>query len=186
MSDKTFNVYLCGPMAANTPGQANGWRLRAYDLLTPHGITVVSPMREKEMLEQGTVMGVDYEKYGDVPELRAQSIYARDTYDVSHANMVLANFTDLGKAASGESIPSLGSDWEMGYAAALGIKIVMVAPKDSYYMKHPFSLAGTSIQFEQLEQATNWIIRNFRPYRSDPALGDAAPVYAGGHSHVSV
>lgn len=163
---KEFYVYLCGPMAQTTPENANGWRLHAYDRLAPHGITVVSPMREKEMLEQGTIMGVDYARYGDVPELRAQSIYARDTYDVSHANLVLANFTDLAKAQSGEDIPSLGSDWEMGYAAALGITIAMVAPPDNYYRRHPFSLAGVSIIFDELDPALTWVVNNFRPYHA--------------------
>lgn len=169
---KPFYVYLAGPMAANTPEKANGWRLEAINMLEPHGITVVSPMREKDMLKRGEVMGVDYKMYGDVPELRAASIYARDTYDVSNANIVLANFTDLGRAESGEPIPSLGTDWEMGYAAALGIRIVMVAPPDSYYRKHPFPLAGTSIIFDELAPACMWIIKNFRPYRD--ATGDAA------------
>jgi nucleoside 2-deoxyribosyltransferase len=164
---KDFYVYLCGPMAANTPEQANGWRLNAFDLLEPHGITVVSPMREKDMMKNSTLMGVDYTTYGDVPELRAASIYARDTYDVSHANAILANFTDLGRAVSGEPIPSLGSDWEMGYAAALGIRIVLVAPPENYYRKHPFSLAGSSIIFDTLEPACAWLVKNFRPYRNE-------------------
>lgn len=168
---KEFYVYLCGPMAANTPGQANGWRLYAADALEPYGITVVSPMREKEMLDKSTLMGVNYEKYGDVPELRAQSIFTRDTYDVDHANIVLANMTETGVAASGEPIPSVGSDFEMARAEAKGIPLALVAPPGNYYRHHPFSLAAADIIFDELDGALGWIIRNFRPYRETKAEG---------------
>lgn len=165
---KEFFVYLCGPMAALSPRDANNWRLRALEAFQPAGITVVSPMREKDMLEQGTVMGVDYKMYGEVPELRAQSIYSRDTYDISHANIILANMTDIAVITDEEGIdheiPSVGSDWEMGYSAALGTPIVLVAPERSYYRKHPFPIAGASITFDLIDQGIDWIIRNFRPY----------------------
>jgi len=162
---KQFNVYLCGPMAANTHAQAEAWRLRAFEMLEPHGITVVSPMREKDMFDNSTLMGVDYTRYGDIPELRASSIFTRDCYDVDHANIILANFTDLGHAQSGEPIPSLGSDMEMARAEVRGIPIVMVAPPDNYYRKHPFSLVCANIIFDDLASGCVWIIRNFKPYR---------------------
>ncbi len=181
---KPFNVYLCGPMAANTYEQANGWRLHAFERLEPYGITVVSPMREKDMFDNSTLMGVDYSTFGDVPELRAASIFTRDCYDVDHANIILANFTDLGKAwrqvPYGEgnggdrddwrwtqdvAIPSLGSDMEMARAEVRGIPIVMVAPEGNYYRKHPFSIVCADIIFDELDSACSWIIKNFKPYR---------------------
>lgn len=164
--DSQFNVYLCGPMAANTHEQANGWRLKAFDILAPQGITVVSPMREKDMFDNSTLMGVDYSLFGDVPELRASSIFTRDCYDVDHANIILANFTDLGVAKSGEAIPSLGSDMEMARAEVRGIPIVMVAPEGNYYRKHPFSLVCADIIFDTLDEACVWIIKNFQPYHA--------------------
>lgn len=159
-----MKVYLCGPMAATTPETANGWRLATFDLLEPRGFTVVSPMREKDMLVQGTVMGVDYSMYGEVPELRAQSIFTRDQFDVYNSDIILANFTDLGVAADGSPIPSLGSDFEMAWGFLLRKPLVLVAPADNYYRRHPFSISAASIMFDTLEPACDWIVRNFQPH----------------------
>lgn len=191
-------VYLAGPIGAKTPEQANGWRNCAAEALTPHGFLCTSPMRGKEMLKPEQKIGVEYAgQYGDVPELRAQSIYVRDIYDVTRADIILANVSEIEVAETNRriehvktakwidncrsdhnckvcweqlevadhiAIPSLGTDWEMGYAAALRKPIVLVAPADSYYMRHPFSQTGTTVQFTALDDALEWIIRNFGVY----------------------
>lgn len=166
-------VYLCGPMAENTPEQAGGWRDKAARELRAWGFKVSSPMREKGMLKGGQRMGVHYETYGDVPELTAPSIFSRDQYDVRHADLILANMTELGEAyrhgqTGGDGtvqIPSIGSDFEIAWAFLLNKPVVLIAPDGNPYAEHPF-LKGMSsiIRFTEMEEGLNWIVRNFHIY----------------------
>ena len=161
-------VYLCGPMAENTPEQADGWRQEAASLLGLKGFTVTSPMRGKEMLERKKVMGVHYESYGQVPELTSPSIFARDQYDVRHADIILANMTELGQAyRNGRevSLPSIGSDFEIAWAFILHKPVVLIAPDGNPYAEHPF-LKGMSslVRFDTMEEGIAWIVQNFSIY----------------------
>ena len=171
-------VYLCGPMAENTPEQANGWRQEAASLLGSKGFTVTSPMRGKGMLESKKVMGVHYESYGQVPELTPPSIFARDQFDVRHADIILANMTELGTAHRHDwshfntklntktvLLPSIGSDFEIAWAFMLHKPVVLIAPDDNPYAHHPF-LKGMSslVRFDTMEEGISWIARNFNVY----------------------
>jgi hypothetical protein len=167
-------VYLCGPMTENTPEQADGWRQEAKEFLRKAGFNISSPMREKGMLTKAERMGMTYDKYGDVPELRAQSILARDQFDVRHADILLANMIELGVAYRHEKIgfyedevqiPSIGSDWEMQLAYELRIPIVLIAPPGNPYAEHPF-LRGASniIRFDTMQPGLDWIERNLGLY----------------------
>lgn len=176
-----FYVYTCGPMAAVTHETALGWRVEASKLLAPAGITTVSPTREKGMFQPGEQMGVDYLKYGNVPELTSASIITRDRFDVEHADILLANFNEMGYAYSAKTgqwgevsdvddfvrdvpIPSLGSDFELAWAYMRHVPIVLVAKPDNYYRKHPFAVETADIVFDELEQACTWIVKNFGIY----------------------
>lgn len=167
-------VYLCGPMTENTPEQADGWRQDAASLLHFQGFTVTSPMRGKDMFAKAERMGVDYKAYGKVPELTPPSIFARDQFDVRHADIILANMTELGKAyRRGKNpitdevvrIPSIGSDFEIAWAFLLNKPVVLIAPDGSPYAHHPF-LTGMSslIRFDELDAGITWIVRNFNVY----------------------
>ena len=166
-------IYLCGPMAENTPEQAGGWRLDAAAVLKSVGFKTSSPMREKEMLKKGQRMGVNYKTYGDVPELTASSIFTRDQFDVRHADLVLANMTELGKGFRRDrvfkdtpiQIPSIGSDFEIAWAFMLNTPVVLIAPDGNPYAEHPF-LAGMSslIRFAEMNEGIAWIIKNFSIY----------------------
>ena len=166
-------VYLCGPMAENTPEQADGWRQEAASLLVKNGFAVTSPMRGKGMLERKKVMGVHYESYGQVPELTPASIFARDQFDVRHADIILANMTELGRAYRHSStryheqvfLPSIGSDFEIAWAFMLHKPVVLIAPDGNPYAHHPF-LKGMSslVRFDTMEEGISWIARNFNVY----------------------
>ena len=157
-------------MAANTPEQAGGWRLEAEKQLDGKGFRVSSPMREKN-LKDGKMMGVNYEAYGDVPELTPPSIFARDQYDVRRADIILANMTEVGKAHRHGSnpftdettyIPSIGSDFEIAWAFLLNKPVVLIAPTGNPYAEHPF-LNGMSnlIRFNTMNEGIQWIVRNW-------------------------
>lgn len=167
-------IYLCGPMAENTPEQAGGWRIEASDALEEAGFHISSPMREKQMLKGGKRMGVHYETYGNVPELTPPSIITRDQFDVRSADIILANMTEVGKAFRyGERpftnkavfIPSIGSDFEIAWAFLLHKPIVLIAPEGNPYAEHPF-LKGMSglVRFERIDEGIDWIVRNFSIY----------------------
>ena len=170
-------VYLCGPMAENTPEQADGWRQEAATLLESKGFIVTSPMRGKGMLDSKKVMGVHYESYGQVPELTPASIFARDQYDVRHADIILANMTELGTAHRHDwqhpkslttktvLLPSIGSDFEIAWAFLLHKPVVLIAPDGNPYAHHPF-LNGMSslVRFDTMEEGIAWIARNFSIY----------------------
>lgn len=159
-------------MTENTPEQADGWRGEANTFLRDNGFHVSSPMREKQMLKSGKVMGMTYDSYGDVPELRAQSIFARDQFDVRHADIIFANMTEVGKATRADGspvlVPSIGSDFEMAWAFLLAKPIILIAPDGNPYSEHPF-LCGASnvIRFQTQVEGLNWIIRNLSIYLND-------------------
>ncbi len=168
-------VYLCGPMAENTPEQADGWRQDAAVMLEMEGFKVSSPMRMKGMLKSDKVMGVHYEAYGDVPELTPPSIVTRDQFDVRHADVILANMTEVGTAVDENSIPSrwvkipsIGSDFEIAWAIILNKPVVLIAPDGNPYADHPFLVGGSGIvRFKQLDEGINWIVRNFGIYTEE-------------------
>ena len=120
------------------------------------------------MLERKKVMGVHYESYGEVPELTPPSIFARDQFDVRHADIILANMTELGQAyRDGRivQIPSIGSDFEIAWAFLLNKPVVLIAPDGNPYAHHPF-LNGMSslVRFDTMEEGIAWISRNFSVY----------------------
>lgn len=171
-------IYLCGPMTENTPEQADNWRRLASTQLRKAGFHISSPMRVTSMLAKSERIGAIYEKYGDVPELRPQAIVTRDQFDVRHADIVLANMTELGKAWREEGrihtkeyrienvrIPSIGSDFEIAWALILNTPVVLIAPDGNPYAEHSF-LTGSSnvIRFKQLEEGINWIVSNMSIY----------------------
>ncbi len=160
-------------MAENTPEQADGWRQLAAKMLATTGFKTSSPMRVKE-LTKGEVMGVNYQEYGDVPELRPESIVTRDQFDVRAADIILANMTEVGKAYrrgenpmtdEGVLIPSIGSDFEIAWAILLNKPVVLIAPDGNPYAEHPFLVgASNTIRFKVLGEGITWIQRNFAIY----------------------
>ena len=183
MHNAPFYVYLAGPVSSNTPLQATYWRESAAGMLAPHGITAVSPLREKASLfTEGQQIGVDYRQYGESPDAKASSIFMRDHFDVIHADVVLANLTWLDNAHMASTvpehegqkevfavadvpIPSVGTDFELAWAWQAHIPIILVAPPQNYYRKHPFTVSVASVVFDELAPACQWIVRNFAPYR---------------------
>ena len=131
------------------------------------------------MLERKKVMGVQYESYGQVPELTPDSIFARDQFDVRHADLILANMTELGKGFRRDQafkdtpiqIPSIGSDFEIAWAFMLNTPVVLIAPDGNPYAEHPF-LAGMSslIRFAEMDEGIAWIIRNFSIYLEEEGV----------------
>jgi nucleoside 2-deoxyribosyltransferase len=119
-------LYLAGPITGLSYDTARGgWRKEFAEMLrlqSPH-IECYSPMRAKEFLsEQQSLQcrGEDLEKLGHALS-RPLGILTRDGNDVRTADAIVACFLDH---AAG--VASLGTVWEIGYAAASRVPVVAV------------------------------------------------------------
>lgn len=112
-------VYLAGPIRHVSYVESMTWRTAAQDWLEARGYRVLSPMRGKsaaaiaEMREDGTILG----HFGT-----PKGITTRDRFDLSRADVVLANML-------GAVQVSLGTCVEFGWADVMRIPVVMVIDK---------------------------------------------------------
>lgn len=142
-----MNVYLAGPITGLSYAGAVDWRLRAMDIFRDHGITAYSPMRAKTALEGMEPLGSwDYPEDGP---LSGKAMYNRDLYDVRRADVVLANLL-------GATRVSVGTMYEMGYAKALRVPVIVAMEPDNPH-KHIFVINGADLIFQSLEDSIRWI-----------------------------
>jgi len=136
-------VYLAGPMSGLTFAQANEWREFVTDFFDWE-MEFLNPMRGKEnVFGDGTVEG--HKDYGHLDLMSSiQTIIARDTLDVRRCDVVLANFT-------GSKDVSIGTIFELGYAAALNKPVVAIVPKGNVH-DHIFVTHPSAVVVETLEQ----------------------------------
>lgn len=147
-----ISVYLCGPMAGKTLEEAAEWRKYVARVLEPLGFRIISPIRgeEKNLVEDGKFT-VDGEGRGTKnPVMHPKSIYTRDMFDIRQSDILLANL-------AGAPQSSTGSTFELGYAAALSIPILMVAEKGSVYEQHGITREAADVVFETLDEAVAYL-----------------------------
>ncbi len=130
MSFLKKTVYLCGPIAGLTYGQArNGWREEFAGLLPEH-IAPASPMRGKNFLVNAGVLNSKPEMYPEHVMATAHGIVHRDRNDVKNCDAVVACFLGAGKV-------SIGSMVEFGWADAFRKPIVTIMDADNIH-QHVF------------------------------------------------
>lgn len=115
-------IYLAGGIAYNTFDEATQWRRQATDYLSQYNIETRDPMRGKRAYQWA-----DGEANHDHPGFSASDIFHRDIADIDESTALLINM---------ESVRSVGTPWEMGYAYALGKPLFIVAPLE--LLTHPF------------------------------------------------
>ena len=127
-----YYVYLAGPILGSTYGGATLWR-EYVKTLFPENIICLSPMRNKEYLQNLSVIGKTI--YAD-PLSTPKGINTRDRNDVYRCHVVLVNFLDT-------NIISVGTCIELGWADILR-KPVVIAMKetDAHYHKMVRDIAG--------------------------------------------
>lgn len=136
-------VYLAGPIAACTYGEATDWRLRVAEVIerrSDYCIAAVSPMRMKEWTarmeriegEYQEAAGEDYRITG-----APMAIRTRDHFDVKNADLL---FVYLPKHMNARR-PSWGTAIEIGWASAYQKPIVLVTD-DEGLAKHPLILGS--------------------------------------------
>ncbi len=143
-------IYLCGPIRGLSYEEAIVWRSKAIEKFTTFGFECLSPMRSKELIKGEEKITDSYENLNGYS---AHDIFARDKFDVSQCDIILANFLD-------KKSTIIGSLFEIAWGYLLGKYIVIVVPKDSVY-RHPFIRESASIMFENLDEAVDYIAVTF-------------------------
>lgn len=119
-----MKVYLAGPITGKTFADAQSWRDYAAAELERHGITALSPLRDKQHLADAGPLPNDFDG--------GPAAVNQDLCDIYDVDVVLANFTDADSA-------SIGTCAELGYAYALARmcagppKIVSVVPEGNIH-----------------------------------------------------
>jgi nucleoside 2-deoxyribosyltransferase len=143
-------VYLAGPIASRTYGEATGWRREAIRLLGPE-VTCLDPMRDKEGLADAAgPLGVAYKPQH--PMLSSRAIVARDHADLKRADVVLMILPEA----------SIGTLVELGWADAFGKTIVAVIPPSApqSLRDHPFIRELADVTVATLGEAIG-VVRSF-------------------------
>lgn len=123
-----MHVYLAGPILGCTKIEANDWRIYAHNLLIPHGIIGISPLRCEPLIGERYGAG-----YPDDPRFgTARAIAHKNLLDVKLCHMTLAY---LPKPEPGRK-QSWGTICEVAWAKALD-KPAIVVSDDPEVLAHP-------------------------------------------------
>lgn len=138
-------VYLAGPITGCTYSAAVDWREYARAQLQPAGITCFSPMRGKQYLEKERVLCGEPEAYMETELSSAHGIVARDRFDCTTSDLVLANLLP----AEETGITSIGTMIEFGWADGARVPIIAVMTKQSNPHWHAIvtELAGWVVEY---------------------------------------
>lgn len=140
-------VYLAGPIAGLTDGQARNWREDVSRKLDYHGIKGISPLRCEKPAN-----GV----FDDGPQLDPnfkREILAKNTYDVKACDVTLAY---LPVPAVGQR-HSYGTMWEVGAARILS-KPVFIVTNDPVIASHPLFGGVADWCYDSMDKAVERII----------------------------
>jgi len=143
-------VYLSGPIAGLTYEEARyGWRMTVAAQLA-EGINVLSPMRHEGHLSE--VPG-PLEPAGQLDHFFSGSriIVEKDYLDIQRCDIMLVNVLGAKKV-------SIGTVAEIGYASALGKKIILVMEDvgtdgSTNPHEHPFVTVPAALRLNNLDEA---------------------------------
>lgn len=178
-----MRVYLAGPITGLTYNGATNWREQVALELADMGHIGVSPMRGKDYLREvyqdkelskGTMTGygqhggalpalsltseIELQKaYEQFPMSGEQGIFGRDTFDVRHCEVILANFEGADKV-------SIGTVMEVQRGYDLDRYVIVIMANNSVH-DHPFVRRAASIVVPTLEDAMHVIGAMGGPYR---------------------
>ena len=142
-----YKVYLAGPIAAVDLSEAIGWRDDATDLLNARGINAYSPLRGKlNLLPSTGAIGNDPANYTTSPLTRAKGITTRDRYDVTSADMMIANLLSMTERSIGTAI-------EFGWADMARVPVILIIEPEGSIADHPMIQEIAGFQVETVEAA---------------------------------
>lgn len=128
-------VYLSGPIAHLSYGEANAWREEAAAAFLPD-IIGINPLRGKEVLAGvGVLDGSHNAKMiaanGEQPFYRDHELLGRDHHDVINADALLVNLLGTTKV-------SIGTVAELAWAYDRHIKVGLIMEETGNPHDHPF------------------------------------------------
>ena len=106
-------VYAAGPVTGQSWEQATGWR-EQLSLALP-GFTVLSPLRGKSYIAGEKCISPEY----DQGLSRAAGIVMQSRYDVTHADILIANLLDTERV-------SIGTVMEIAWADMMRKPIILI------------------------------------------------------------
>jgi nucleoside 2-deoxyribosyltransferase len=149
-------VYLAGPIAGCTGGEANDWREYVEDRLPP-GVVGVSPLRCEPIIGERYGEPGDYASHLEQIDQKfgsAKAIASKNMFDVKTCDFTLAYLP----REINDRRPSYGTIIEMAWAHGQNIPVILVTD-DPYLQQHPV-----------VDATTGWIL---------PTLDDAIEVING-------
>lgn len=142
-------IYLAGPIAGKTWGEATNWRLRVSIDLRVAGCIPLSPMRAKEGLKGDLQISKDHRAYANYgPFYTSQGIITRDFTDVKRCDALLVNLLGCQKLTTGTVM-------ELGWAYAMQKPVVaVIEPTGNVHDTHPMvkEVIG-GLRFDDLDDA---------------------------------
>lgn len=136
-------LYTAGPITGLSYAEATLWRTEVSSRLTPHGITVLSPVRHKPILIGQEEIA---DEYSESHLATARSYVTRDRFDVRRSDFMISNFQNCKRVAS------YGTLMEISLAYELNIPVCMVADEDDHH-RHPFVLEHCTWDVTKLSDA---------------------------------
>lgn len=128
-----MKIYLAGAIGGCSYEEATQWRIWVAGQLGER-FTCLDPMDGKDVLAQSDCIGL---QYPGVECLSSQSITEKDLERVRRCDCVLAYMVGDRRF--------VGTLIEIGYAAALGKKIIVVSDRD-WVWQHPFIETLTNVR----------------------------------------
>jgi hypothetical protein len=146
-----YVTYLGGPIRGLSYKEANEWREQVAKRLTDAGVKSLNPMRNKGLIKEVDKISDSFE---DLKGYSAQDLFKRDKFDVKKSDVLLFNFLN-------RKVSIIGSLFELAWGDLLNKYCVVVVDNDSIYAKHPFIKGCSSITFDNLDEAVDYICTCF-------------------------
>lgn len=150
MSQRSYNIYLAGPITGLSYDGCTDWRQYVQNHLPRSGTALIgmSPMRSKQYLLQETTLGDSYEE----TVLSSQrGIFARDFWDATRCDAILVNLLGTKKP---DGRVSIGTVMEIAWAYGARVPIVLVMEKDgSNVHDHSMLREACPLWVETLEES---------------------------------
>lgn len=144
-------VYLAGPIANCTEGEANDWRRYVAIKLGGHSIVGISPLRCEPI--HGERYAGPFDLHPDPRFGTERAIAAKNLTDVRSCDMTLAYLP----APEPGKVQSYGTMAELSWAFAMGKPTILVST-DPYLMAHPVIDVQCGWKLATLDDAIDVII----------------------------